>query len=64
MTDGLLQACLIHVPRFILALCCSHVFETVDDDKAADSSRAAVEGQIKAVEQLLEDLRKRRGSSS
>jgi hypothetical protein len=40
------------------------VFETVDEDKAADSSRAAVEGQIKAVELLLEDLRKRRGSSS
>lgn len=44
--------------------CCSHVFETVDEDKAADSSKAAVEGQIKAVEQLLEELRKRRGSSS
>ncbi|WIA39861.1 hypothetical protein OEZ86_013308 [Tetradesmus obliquus] len=42
----------------------SHVFETVDEDKAADSSKAAVEGQIKAVEQLLEELRKRRGSSS
>jgi hypothetical protein len=43
---------------------CSHVFETVDEDKAAESSKAAVEGQIKAVEQLLEELRKRRGSSS
>eukprot|EP00882_Tetradesmus_deserticola_P007181 GHRQ01007561.1.p1 GENE.GHRQ01007561.1~~GHRQ01007561.1.p1 ORF type:complete len:151 (+),score=89.36 GHRQ01007561.1:297-749(+) len=42
----------------------SHVFETVDEDKAADSSKAVVEGQIKAVEQLLEELRKRRASRS
>eukprot|EP00878_Enallax_costatus_P020818 GHUV01022018.1.p2 GENE.GHUV01022018.1~~GHUV01022018.1.p2 ORF type:complete len:100 (+),score=14.68 GHUV01022018.1:189-488(+) len=42
----------------------SHVFETVDDDKVPDTSKSAIEGQIKGLESLLEELRKRRTSGS
>lgn len=44
------------------AACCSHVFETVDDERAPDASRSGVDGQIKGLEALLEELRKRRSS--
>jgi hypothetical protein len=53
------------------------MFESVDEDRAADATgglssssssgsgvKAGVEGQIKALETTLEELRRRRGASS
>jgi hypothetical protein len=42
----------------------SHVFETVDDDTVPESSSSKTESQIKTLEALLEDLKKRKSGSS
>lgn len=41
----------------------SHVFETVEDDRDARDDKGALDAQIKAITDLLEGLRKQRGSS-
>ena len=47
----------------------SHVFESVDEDKVLEatssgisSSKAGVDGQIRALEVALEELRRKRGT--
>jgi hypothetical protein len=44
---------------------CSHVFETVDEDRPLDAGgKAGLDGQIRAMETTLDELRRKRGGGA